>query len=62
MLSVVSLLPPFALRVLVVSWLLFVRLEAHFGSLNFFDMNADATTTEGLEPLICGIESGRPNR
>ena len=62
MLSVVSLLPSFALWVMVVSWLLFVRLEAHFGSSNFFDMNADAKTTEGLEPQICGKESGRPNR
>ena len=47
---------------MVVSWLLFVRIEAHFRSSNFFDKNADAKTTEGLEPQICGKESGRPNR
>ena len=47
---------------MIVSWFLCFRLEARSGSSNFFDMNADAATTEGLEPLICGIESGRPNR
>ena len=62
MLSVVSLLPSFALWVMIVSWLLCFRLEAPFGSSNFLDMNAHARTTEGLETQICGIESGGAER
>ena len=43
MLSVVSLLPSFALWVMIVSWLLCFRLEAPFGSSNFLGMNAQSS-------------------